>query len=365
MASSWLHPPSITVTDGQVGAARRGGRGGGGGSGECVPEAAGRSRVGGVLDSVGAAAGGRPCTRDSPTTRAKARIKQQQNARGGGAGVVETHLSKTTLTLIHLPQEVEKLELVYYDKHLQDEAAATGEAGALVGSRLATLIDIQMEFVSPYGELRTELTALKVGMGEGLRARLRLCGVGDPLRCSPIRDCGCALLSPPAPLPFPLCCSLRRRSGSVRARRRRRSSRGGAWRPACGAWESRCVCGGGRRGWGRGGLGGFPGRPQPCRWIPCLPALAWCMGPAPVSLWGAHLVHLALPFLACFRCRRMRAASCPISTALRQSLSGATSASGAARTSTSATSWSKTPLCRPGGWRGGVGAALCCKCCLL
>lgn len=81
-------------------------------------------------------------------------------------------------------QEVESLDLVFYAEHLQQleaqqqqgEEGEEGEAargadrdgfgGAL---RLATLIDIQMEFAAPYGELRRELKPPEVGChGSGL-----------------------------------------------------------------------------------------------------------------------------------------------------------------------------------------------------
>lgn len=53
-------------------------------------------------------------------------------------------------------QDVETLDLEAYNLHL------TKDGG---GNKLATLIDIQQEFVRPYGELRRELVALKVGWG--------------------------------------------------------------------------------------------------------------------------------------------------------------------------------------------------------
>lgn len=52
------------------------------------------------------------------------------------------------------PQEVESLDLIFYDQHLQREGGAEGGPAA---SKLATLIDIQLEFVAPYGELRGEM----------------------------------------------------------------------------------------------------------------------------------------------------------------------------------------------------------------
>ncbi|KAL4442498.1 hypothetical protein ABPG77_005082 [Micractinium sp. CCAP 211/92] len=55
------------------------------------------------------------------------------------------------------PQEVETLDLIFYDQHLQKEQGGGGAEGGPRGSKLATLIDIQLEFVAPYGELRGEM----------------------------------------------------------------------------------------------------------------------------------------------------------------------------------------------------------------
>lgn len=72
-----------------------------------------------------------------------------------------------------LLQEVESLDIIFYDQHLQNEQAGGSSEGKPRGSLLATLIDIQMEFVAPYGELRGELKPPKVG-----------CRLGwAPLRC--------------------------------------------------------------------------------------------------------------------------------------------------------------------------------------
>lgn len=73
------------------------------------------------------------------------------------------------------PEEVEKLELELYDRHLQEEAAAAaaaepdgedgdgeGKGRRAVGTKLATLIDIQFEFVAPYGEMRPPRSRLDV-----------------------------------------------------------------------------------------------------------------------------------------------------------------------------------------------------------
>ncbi|KAL4447813.1 hypothetical protein ABPG75_005032 [Micractinium tetrahymenae] len=55
------------------------------------------------------------------------------------------------------PQEVESLDLIFYDQHLQTEQREGGAEGRPRGSQLATLIDIQLEFVAPYGELRGDM----------------------------------------------------------------------------------------------------------------------------------------------------------------------------------------------------------------
>ncbi|PRW45415.1 transcription elongation factor SPT6 isoform A [Chlorella sorokiniana] len=75
---------------------------------------------------------------------------------GGGEEVaVQNALSR--------PSEVEALQLDEYDQYLRDpeKAAAIGvpqaEDDDRVGSRMATLVDIQAEFIRPYGDLRRPL----------------------------------------------------------------------------------------------------------------------------------------------------------------------------------------------------------------
>lgn len=58
---------------------------------------------------------------------------------------------------------METLDLIFYDQHLQKEQGGGGAEGGPRGSKLATLIDIQLEFVAPYGELRGEMQPPKVG----------------------------------------------------------------------------------------------------------------------------------------------------------------------------------------------------------
>jgi hypothetical protein len=114
-------------------------------------------------------------------------------------------------------QELELLDLVFYDQHLQREAAAAaggdaaaaaedGEGGEGAGaggagaahSKLASLIDIQQEFVAPYGELRKELRPLEVRGQPRPWGRmpcacwLRLCA-SDALRCQ-LQCWGCSAL---------------------------------------------------------------------------------------------------------------------------------------------------------------------------
>lgn len=135
-----------------------------------------------------------------------------------------------------VPQEVESLDIVFYAQHLQQQAAAAtegdqqqqGEGGegkdALAGvSRLPTLIDIQMEFAAPYGELRKELAPLKVwwwcgvgggGGGEPGGGAFSFRGqVGGTLTlCAGVGACGCGCGSKKGEAPLlgrvcP-CCSL-------------------------------------------------------------------------------------------------------------------------------------------------------------
>lgn len=66
------------------------------------------------------------------------------------------HSLPLPLPTAHRPQDVEALDLEAYNQHL---VASEGEAA----NKLATLIDIQQEFVEPYGELRHKRVALEVG----------------------------------------------------------------------------------------------------------------------------------------------------------------------------------------------------------
>ncbi|PSC69358.1 transcription elongation factor SPT6 [Micractinium conductrix] len=102
------------------------------------------------------------------------------------------------------PNEVEVLDLLYYDQHLQQElaskAAADGGAADPLDaprSRLATLVDIQMEFAGPFGELRKPLEPLKPEevfwlcsgetqetLKQGRRVEARIRNIGDnEIRC--------------------------------------------------------------------------------------------------------------------------------------------------------------------------------------
>jgi transcription elongation factor SPT6 len=128
-------------------------------------------------------------------------VAMAQSATGGGdaAAAVENALAA--------PREVVVLQLDAYDRHLRATAAAEaaeaaeeeGEdaaaaAAAAGGTRLATLLDIQAEFVAPYGELRPpgaapspqELFWMSLGEDEetlrpGRRLEARVRYVGDEL----------------------------------------------------------------------------------------------------------------------------------------------------------------------------------------
>ncbi|KAI3425064.1 hypothetical protein D9Q98_008441 [Chlorella vulgaris] len=128
-------------------------------------------------------------------------VQMAQSAVGAGEEEQETAVENAFAR----PQEVESLDIVFYAQHLQQQAAAAtegdqqqqGEGGegkdALAGvSRLPTLIDIQMEFAAPYGELRKELAPLKTAdlfflcagetkesLKKGRRVEARVRHVGD------------------------------------------------------------------------------------------------------------------------------------------------------------------------------------------
>ena len=154
-------------------------------------------------------------------------IEIASSAVGGDASAKEVAVENA----LAQPKEVTALQLNAYATHLDEQQNKP--------NMLARLIDIQFEFVAPYGELRFRSQQLKVGRRDATPARHKIVGLASRSYV-PTR--------PPPPAPgvqpedsFALCLGESRTT--LKPGRKVRAVQSSARACACTSTSSACLCG--------------------------------------------------------------------------------------------------------------------------